>query len=215
MKLLLILFFFCFATVLAAQQNIQDTSWKKSCLFRDFSQGVVLMKDHKQEQARLNYNTLDNSVVFLQGDQIMELTGTELVDTVFMNNKKFICIKNKFYEVADTDSAQLLINYNGKLKPLTTTTEHEGSYKKNTNETSNTVTGTYIGQNYKGDFTVEITQQFYMLRRHKLYSIDSEKKFLKAFGIDKEQLIKQFIAENKIDFKSEKDLLKLIRHFNN
>jgi hypothetical protein len=200
---------------LLAQTSFSDTSWKNTCLYNSFSEGVVLMKDGKQVQAKLNYNTLDNSIVFIQGDQVMVLTGTEMADTVFLNNKKFIGIKNKFYEVTGTDSARLLISYNGKLRPLTATTEHEGSYKKNTNETSNTVTGTYVGQNYKGDFNVEITEQFFMLRKNKLYNIGTEKNFLKVFGIDKEYVIKQFIDKNHISFKSKSELLRLIKEFNN
>lgn len=215
MKGILLIFFSLYLTTVSAQSNLSDSSWKNSCLYKNFTEGLVLMKDREKQQARLNYSTLNNSIVFVQGEEIMELTGTEKVDTVFLNNKKFIAYKNKFYEVIGSDSALLLISYDGKLKPLSATTEHEGTFKKSTNETSNTVTGTYVGQNYKGDFSIEITKQYYMLRKHKLYDINTEKKFMKVFGIDKEQMIKQYIEANQIDFKSINDLLKLIRHFNN
>src|SRR5215217_4884942 len=82
-----------------AQRGAVDSSRLKAFLYARFIDGYVLLKTGDVEQAPLNYNTDDQSIYFLKDGKYMELSGLESVDTVYLQNKKFVPVKHDIYEV--------------------------------------------------------------------------------------------------------------------
>jgi hypothetical protein len=106
-------FLFC---GLFAQQD-QNVKQLTQYLFPDFKEGRVLQKSGTVTKTMLNYNTLTQEMIFIQGDQYLALDKIGDIDTVFLNNKKFVPGDNMFYEVGTNMPIALLIQHTCDIIP--------------------------------------------------------------------------------------------------
>ncbi len=184
----------------------------KQYLFENFAKGIVLMKNGAVENALLNYNTADQSIVFKQGENdILVLTGLEAVDTIYFHNKKFIPGPDGLiYEaiINNAPAVSLFVTYTNKQRPSTATADANGTSRKESAEVSNTMTGAYVSRPYKGDYIIEIQKNYWLIKSKQVYKATSEKQFEKVFP-HKEDAIKKYIDDNHVNFKIEEDLVKL------
>ena len=179
-------------------------------LFEYFTKGQVLLKSGSTEYASLNYNTDDQTIAFEKDGKTMILTGLETIDTIYFFNKRFVPgPDDHIYEVITSSPvAALCASYYGKLKPAIAVTDKNGTSHKEAGEASNTMSGIYVLRPYKGDYTVEIQKSFWLIKHKQLYKANSEKQFNKVFS-HQETAISKYIADNKIRFNNENDLIKL------
>ena len=84
---------------------------KSIYLLDDFTQGVVLMKNGAKTNALLNYDGSNRKMKFKQQDEIMILTNTQAIDTVFIASHKFIPYSRNFLEVVEMPNGNLYINW--------------------------------------------------------------------------------------------------------
>jgi hypothetical protein len=197
-------------------QIAPDKTVLNTNLFEGFPTGSVLMKNGTIEYAPLNYNTLDQTIVFKKGEQIMTLIEPATVDTVYILDRKFIFIKKGFFEVtAGTPETALCLSYKGKLKPIVATANHDGTIRK-VDDVSNTVSNTYVnrsggvGSNYAVSFSKNLWVKVY----NEIYRADNQKQFLKAIPSHLSDKAAAYIKENKTNFKDEKDVAALVVYCN-
>lgn len=189
-----------------------DTIKSKAYLFEEFSAGTVLLKSGSVEHAELNYNTNDQSILFINNGQYMILTGLETIDTAYIKGRKFIPANGIFYEViATAPGANLYVSYSNTMKPNTAITNHGGTARESDSRISNAVTGVYVTRPYKGDFIVEIQQRFWIGNGKILMKLNGERQFIKFYPAKDEQ-IKKYVKDNNINFKNEEDLKKLLAY---
>ncbi len=209
--------FFCIAVYLlpfiGTAQSIADTSRNQGYLFDRFIEGQVLLKSGGVEPAALNYDANKQAIVFLKNGISFELTGLETIDTVYVNNKKFVPGKSIFYEVTATTPVLLYTTYTCKTVPVTETVEHSGGVRKTRSEVSNTISDVYMNRPFRGDYAVEFRKQFWIRKYHDFYKVNSEKQVIKHFP-EKEAAIKAFIKTNHTNFNNPEDLLKLLQFCN-
>lgn len=187
----------------------------KPFLFGKFIDGMVLMKSGVMENLPLNYNTDNQSIFFIKDDQYMEVTGLETIDTVYIQQKRFVPVRNAFYEViANAPSATLYISYTNKARPMVATTDHSGTTKQANNQVSNTVSDVYVSRNFKGNYTIEISKHFWLEKNNALHKIDNQKQLLKLYPSDEREAIENYITSNAINFNNEMDMIKLFRFCN-
>ena len=206
--------FFSFSA--SKSQNVVDSSLQKQYyLFKDFITGRVLSKSGEINEAPLNYNSYDQSVVFKTGDVIMILTGLENIDTIYLANKKFIPVDGKIYELTPAKGkVQLFNTYSGKIIPLKATADHSGTSKQNLSEVRNTVTDAYVTRPYKGNFVVDQTKRFWLLSDGEMHRIDNVKSFKKVFKDIDNPSIAEFVKQQNIDLEKEADVVKLVNYCN-
>lgn len=184
-------------------------------LFGKFIDGVVLMKSGVVEKLPLNYNTSNQSIFFIKDGQYMQVTAPETIDTVYIQQKRFVPADGSFYEViATAPAAALYISYTGKSRPLTATTGHDGTSKQTNNQVSNTVSDVYANRNYKGSYQVDISKHFWLVRNNTLHKVDTKKQLLKLFPGSTKAAIENYIATNEINFTNELDMIKLFTFCN-
>ncbi len=208
--ILLFLLGLCLPYLNFAQAEKDSVSFKKLMLNEEFANGTVLMKSGSTGDAALNYDTDNQNIVFIKNGKYMFLTGTELIDTVYIANKKFIPVKDKMYEVIANGEVALLIEYNNKRHPVQATTDYNGSSKKELSHVSNTVTDTYTNKLYKSDYDVVVVKTYWIQKDNSLYKANSVKQFIKPFPGKMQNAIDQFVETNQINFNEEKDLIKLV-----
>jgi hypothetical protein len=196
-----------------AQTNTSNgVDLRSQCLFEKFAKGVVLMKNGSVEDASLNYNTADQSIVFEKDENtIMTLTGLESVDTIYFNHKKFIPGPDGLiYEVVINNSPRisLFVTYTNKLRSAATGVDQSGTSRKEAGEVSNTMTGVYVLRPFKGDYIVEIQKSYWLIKAKQVYKAGSEKQFAKVFP-HQDEAIQKFVADQQTNFRLEDDLIKL------
>jgi hypothetical protein len=212
--IILLLFSFLLPYYHYAQVRI-ETSVLNTNLFEHFINGSVRLKNGSVEQAPLNYDTQNQSIVFKKEDQILVLTNIESVDTVYMQDKKFVPVANGFYEVVmPTTQIGLYITYGNNKKPLVATTEHTGTTRRANTDVSNTVSGVYVSRPFNANYTLEITKHYWLRRGNSFYKANNEKQLIKVFPFKHNELIKNYIKENNIDFSKQADVVKLVAYCN-
>jgi hypothetical protein len=205
-----------FAALTATSQNVVDTSLQRQYyLFDSFKTGKVLSKSGEVNEAPLNYNSYDQSIVFKKDDVIMILIGLENIDTIYLANKKFIPLNGKVYEVMQAEGkVQLYTTYSGKIVPLKATADHTGTSKQNLTEVRNTVTDAYVTRPYKGNFVIQQSQRFWLKSGDDMYRIDNARSLRKVFKDFDNPSITESIKEHHLDLENEADVVKLVKYCN-
>jgi len=200
------------AVFCSAQNNTATADLRSQFLFENFARGTVLMKNGSVEEASLNYNTADQSIVFEKTDgSVLTLTGLETIDTIYFRNKRFIPGPDGLiYEVIMNNStpAALYVTYTNKMRPAVITADKNGISRKDAAEVSNTVSNVYMLRPYKGDYMVEIQKNYWLLKSKQIYKANSARQFEKVFP-HQATAIRNYIADNHISFGIEEDLVKL------
>lgn len=170
------------------------------------------MKNGGVENASLDYNTADQSIVFEKEDgSILTLAGLENIDTIYFHNKKFIPGPDELiYEVIINNAPKisLYVTYTNKLRPAVAVTDQNGTTHKDAAETSNTMSDVYVLRPYKGDYNVEIQKNYWLIKSKQIYKATSAKQFEKVFP-HQDDIIKNYVADKQVNFNIENDLVKL------
>jgi hypothetical protein len=168
------------------------------------------MKSGVVEQASLNYNTENQSIVFIKDGKYLTLTGLESVDTIYVDDKKFIPFREHIYEVATpAEEIPLLVTYSNKVKPIVATVDHTGGNKQVGSQVSNTLSDNYLNRSYRGNFQVEFVRHFILRKRYAFYKVNNERQLLKVFP-ENEGAISKYIDENNVNFSSLLDMISLV-----
>ena len=195
----------------AAQAQAGTDELKRSVyVFDRFTNGSVRLKSGALEQAPLNYNAEKQGIAFLKEGQYYDLVGLETVDTVYLNDKKFVPVEGHFYELIQAQPFELYATYTCKAQPVTATTEHNGSLRKDANQISNTVSDVYVTRQYRGDYAMEFRKHYWVKRYRNFYKVDTEKQIMKLYP-KKEAQIRNYIKEQQINFNDQNDVVKLLR----
>lgn len=180
-----------------------------------FTKSIVKLKSGQINTAVLNYNTVDQQMVFMQQKQPMILDNPQLVDTVFMANRTFVPFEKGFYELLVAAPITL-------FKQNKSYVEFEG-YPTLYGAKSQTTSSTGVSRIYSssGPINLKIPQGYkvvddseYWIRKESgMINFDTKRQFLKIFP-DKEKELSQFISRNKIDFEKTVEVIKLINFCN-
>jgi hypothetical protein len=210
-KCSLALFFLTFLFFPAFSQKTPDSLQLRPFLFDSFSDGVVLMKSGTKEPGTLNYNSDNQTVYFTKDGGYFILAGLDNVDSIYIRDKKFVAVNDIAYEVlAGKSEAGLVVSYSNKLRPMVATTDNNGTSRKNANEVRNTISDNYVGRIYKSNFSIEFIAHYWLKKGTRLYKFDTEKQVIKLYW-KKENEIREFIKQQKINFYKQEDVIRLFQ----
>jgi len=181
--------------------------------FATFKPGIVKFKDGTFGKALLNYNVILNDIQFINpnGDTLA-LTDISLIDTIRIDSSVFYYEKGYVQVINDYKDIKLVmrqVNTFQYLKKgalgLPNPTVHTFSYEQVPSESYN---GTRLLINE--DIVVLKEISYYLVFKKYRQTPAVYEGFLKAFpGLKQE--IHQYVNENKIDFKLEGDLNRLLK----
>jgi hypothetical protein len=182
-------------------------------LMPSFTRSLVKFKSGEVKTAVLNYNVIDQEMVFKQADSYMVLDDPQLIDTILMDDRKFVPFKTGFYEVAVTGPVVLFIQHKVNAEDEGTPTGYGA--------TSKSATPVYVKQLYGpiGSVTLRIPDNFkltdvtdyWISRDNSMEKFTNKRQFMKIFK-DKEKEINQYIDKNNISFKKQEDIVKLVTY---
>jgi hypothetical protein len=209
-RIIAVVFFisFIFPGFIAGQSSQQKAL--PQFLFDQFSRGIIKMKDGRQMKATIDYNTVNEEMIFQQGTKYMLLDKPEEIDTVYIQGIKFIPQGRCFYEVAWEGPVSIFIENKAKYTQVATTTAY--GMKSPTNERIN-VTSVQGGNQVRNlelpdNVTIVPATVYWVKVNGTMNKFTNEKQFLKIFP-GSEDKIKEFIKTSKIDIKSPEGLKSL------
>jgi len=207
----LILLIFFLLPLRAQEGEEVEIKYPEQYLFPDFSVGKVAMKTGKDIFLILNYSIVLEKMMFLQRGQVYEMLNYDSVDTIYLQNKKFIPYNKVFLEVAVEDKIPLFIQHTGRILGPSRPAAYGGK--------SEVSSSTYIsflttaGEPFRMKNLEELNLKrdyFYWISAGgEMKSFVSKKQFLEFFP-DKKNVIRQYIRQNRIKFDNPEDVKKLV-----
>lgn len=184
-------------------------------LLPSFTKSIVKMKSGEKKVATLNYNLVDQEMVFMQKNQYWVLDDPQLIDTIYIANRTFIPFEKGFYELAVIAPVTLFIQHKSYAESLGVPT----GYGAMSQTTSYNYVKTIYGGNgainleFPSNFKVVDDTEFWIRKDGNMQKFDSKRQFLKIFP-DKEKELNQFIDKNRIDFDKYLSVIKLVQYCN-
>jgi len=181
-------------------------------LFPEFSKGVVLMKNGMKNEASLNYNSLTEEMIFENNGIKLAVSQLDKIDTIFIKNRKFIPVNNKFFEIVYQSKYTLFAEHKCSIKDPGKPSGYGG-----TSQTSATTT---YSSYFSGGQVYELklpegyqTKPFvdYWLRKDGQINKFLSLRQLSKFFSDKEDLFKVFVKKQDVKYDNETSLVELIK----
>ena len=166
-------------------------------LFPEFTKGTVALKNHTFVKTTLNYDTFHDKLLYMDGDQQMELSDFSNVATIFIGDRTFIPEGRLLYEMVDLGESpsKLLIRWHQKKNPM----GKKGAYGQ-------------VAEGTGGEqvFDTIVENSYGLLLNGKLKKFSDRKSFLKLFP-DKKERIQEFIDREHILFTNPEDVIAVAR----
>lgn len=192
-------------------QEIDSTQF----LFRNFENALIYYKDGRIFQVPLNYNLLTGYFLFKDkndNDQLKSFAEPDMVKLIKIGDRVFLPTEKGATEIIQVDPP-FHVQYRGKIR----NEEKLGAYGI---RSATSAIDTYSsvesgGVSHRLQTEKEVLAGVYKLYRvvvnKKKKSFSSEKQFLKIYPKQKE-FLQQYIDENKIDFDSVDQVLRLFNY---
>ncbi len=183
---------------------------KRMMLLDEYYEGIVLMKNKAKTSAKLNYDTANKKMMYMQDGNEMILLNNDQVDTVFISDRKFIPLHTVYLEVIQVNNESIFIDWFIKNKYR----GNRGAYGQITQNKVETINTTHwTNSEYKIQnaevFDRENANVYWFYINDQPVKCRNEKDLLKLFP-NKNNEIKAFIKEQKINFKQVPNALQLI-----
>ena len=109
------IFFLGINPIALIAQNVNQPVTLTQYVFNEFSPGIVMMKSGEVYNQALNYNIVTNEMIFNNNGSFMAIAQPENVDTDFINNRKFIPLNKKFFEILADEKFPLLLEFTATI----------------------------------------------------------------------------------------------------
>lgn len=201
--------------ILAILLVIPTTLWsqekKDQYLFPDFTSSYIYYKDGRVFQVPTNYDLIQNEFIFIDKDNIKkEFTDPSMIVSIKAGYRTFRIVSGDEAAEVVQNEPLILVQYIGETRIKKELSM--GGKTETASVDSYTNTYTYgVGDDTRNTELIKIEYQFYIEKDKRLKRFSTEKQFLKLFPKQKEEL-KKYIDENKVDFNSIDQVVKLCNY---
>jgi len=177
-------------------------------LFPNFSRGIIMMKSGKTTSALLNYNTVDEEMLFEQNGNYMVINKLDEIDTISLQNRKFVPVEQAFYEVIVKGRVSLYIQQRNRFTPVGTKTAYGITSPTAGPSSVSTVRGQGQSRNLEipPNVTISPAIVYWVKIDGVMNKFTTERQFIKIFP-GMEDKIKGFLKNSKLELKSREGLL--------
>lgn len=176
-----------------------------------FASGTVKQKSGQVTNQVLNYNLITKEMIFEQGGRYLAIAQPENIDTVFINQRKFVPVDAAFFEYLTGSSYPLFAEYTCTIKEPGVQT----GFGKSTTTASVSMRalireGGAYGLKLPDEFEVIPERSLHIRKDGKLFKIKNEQQLIKLFP-DKKEVIRDWVKNNKTNFSRNEDAVLLIQ----
>ena len=182
-------------------------------IFPEFTKGTVLMKTGVKNEAILNYNSLTEEMIFDTKGKKLAMTQLDQVDTVYIQNRKFIILNNKFVEVIYKSKLEMYVEHHSKVvdpgKPA--------AYGGTSQTSATTMYSSYLsgGQVYElklpQGIETKASEEYWLKKDGKTSKFLNIRQLMKFFE-DKEDDFKNFVKKNDVKYDNQESVVALIKY---
>ncbi len=205
---------FVFVTCFAVAQRNQDGSMPQY-LLPEFTDGKVLMQNGQILNEYMNYNTVTERMVYIKDEKYWDLANPQMVDTVYLDGRKFVPKGKYFNELLVKGKHSLFIQNKGTLMSAGAPVGYGGKSQLAVADVLNTVdlaSGRY-NLPIPDDFIVNPSPVYWIKNDSGTYEFTNEKQFLEIFG-EEGAAVKEFMKKNKLRAGRVDHLMKIVSFLN-
>jgi len=209
--LLILILTICNVYAFSQQRGVELSHY----LFPEFVQGTVLMRSGQQYNAMLNYNALSEEMIFDNKGRKLAIGKEEMekVDTVYILNRKFFVMDDRFVELVYRAGCELYAEHRCDVKYPGKPSAYGG-----TSETSSisTYSGIYSGGllyelKLPDGFKIRPYMIYWLKRNGENKKFISLKQLTRLFGDRKDQ-VREYMGSHKVTYDDQESLIALIRY---
>lgn len=187
-------------------------------LFDQFVNGKVHFKNHSITIASLNYDAGHGRMLYMQNGEMMELTNSEMIDSVSFGVRQFIPLKKCYTEKIHTKNGVVYVNWIlrdiniGSKGAFGVPTQGKVETLRNLDFgiVSNKAYTSYELEAGSTDvFRRKNANTYFIILNGKTEEIKSLKQLIKLFP-GKESKIKEYVSKSKIEMKNTYEAIELI-----
>lgn len=184
-------------------------------LFPEFTIGVARTLNGGKVVLNLNYNIVTEKMVFLQNGQIFDITNPLLIDTVFIERRKFIPSGKVFYEIVADGTADFFIQHKGSVKKPPRPAAYGGTSEVSSSTYLTTVRmgNDIFRMQEKAPLHIEDGSLFLIRKNYQMSLVTGKKSLLKIFE-DRKGEIREFMGKSKFDSEDPDQIYKLVIYYN-
>jgi hypothetical protein len=184
-------------------------------LLPQFSKSVIKFKSGSIKTAMMNYDLVDQVMVILRGKLTLIMDEHQPIDTIYIENRKFVPFQNCFYELLVNGSVTLFIQHKSHLESIGTpigygeTSQYSPpSFVRNQNNSNDP-----IKLDIPAGFKIVADLQYWIRKDNNMNGFNTKRQFKKIFP-DKEKELNLFFNKNRIDISNVNEVIKLVNYCN-
>jgi|WetSurMetagenome_2_1015567.scaffolds.fasta_scaffold08877_2 hypothetical protein len=197
-------------------QNQDSVANLPNLLFPKFSKGILRLTSGEKKTAILNYNKVDQEMVFMQRDNFWVLDYPQkAIDTIYLAGKTFVPSDKGFFEISVLAPITLFKINKAYIEELGMPTGYGARSQTTAPSYIKTIYGSdgAINLNIPSNYKV-VDDSEYALRKDGIISkFKTKKQFIKILP-EKAKEINEFISSNHIDFDNLESVKKLVLYCN-
>ena len=207
-----LLIFSLLLTTSYSQEKVTELS---HYLFPEFTQGIILMKNGIKNNALLNYNSLTEEMIFLDKGNMLAIGDKELelIDTVFIMDRKFFTFNNKFIELISHSKYDLCAEHKCKV-----ITHGKPAGYGTTSQTSATTSylslvsgGRLYDLKLPEDYEIKPYTYYWLKKNGEFNKFINMRQLMKLYA-DKKNLFKAYIKEHDVTFDNQESIIHFVNY---
>lgn len=197
-------------TVKAGTKILDYFPVKERYRYPDFSVGQLMFKNGNFSYGRFNYNFLMGEMEFLQSKDTLSIINKKDISFIVVAQDTFL-YDNGYIELILGGPLKVGLMQNFKLKEI----QRKGAFGAvNRSSSIDTYNSMSLAGNFyelipNEDWVFQKTEKYFLSTSERGFVQFNKKNVMEAFP-QKEDVIKDYIKSNKIDFDSRKDLFQLV-----
>ena len=183
-------------------------------LFEEFTDGTVLLKNRSVVKTRFNLDIFHDKFLYMDGDQIMEMTDFSNVSVVIIAGRAFVPQGKSLYEVIELDGENsLLVKRHQKKNPM----GKKGAYDQLVHGSSTqSIDPEYYSPSLSKRGGEEVMNtisdnKYGLLSDGKFRAFSDRRSFLKLFP-DRKGELEDYIAERSLLFSDVEQVITLLKY---
>jgi len=204
------LFLIVFINPCYSQRKVVELS---HYIFPDFIKGTVLMKNGVKNDALLNYNSLTEEMIFENSGKKLAMGNIELIDTVYIDGRKFFVMNTKFVELVYHSKCDLIAEHKCNIKDPGKPAAYGGtSQTSSTTSYSSFFSGGQVYElNLPDGYETRPYTEYWLKKDGQLTKFLSLRQLSKLFD-GKDAQFKDFVKKHDVKLENQAGLIELIKY---
>jgi hypothetical protein len=210
-KVILLVFCLLYSSLGFTQVKVVEVS---HYLLPEFTKGFVLMKSGIRNEVFLNYNTITEEMIFDNKGVKLAMTQLDLIDTVFIEGRRFILFDSKFVEDIYLGKSGLYVEHKCSI----TDPGKPAAYGGTSRTSATTSYSSYFanGQLYQMKLPEGLEtrpyMEYWLKKNGKAIKFLNIRQLSKMFEEDKSGLFKDYVRKHQVKYTDLESIIDLIKY---